>query len=125
MNQAIKLLHINHVVTVCKDIKRSMEFYCGLLGISQIKSQVDDPNIVWLQLPSGVMLHLIGSSSSPAFPHNIHHAFEVTNIDITTSILEENGITIERYGTRNDGQRFIFFRDPDGNLVEICTESGF
>ena len=55
----LKLNHVNHVVYLVQDTKRSMDFYHDFLGIKQIPSQVDNPNITWLQLPSGVMLHLI------------------------------------------------------------------
>ena len=125
MKNTLMLQNINHVVTVVKDLTRSLKFYRDFLGIPQIQSQVDDLKIVWLQLPSGIMLHLIENPLAPAFPKNIHHAFEMTDLDLAIRLLENHGITIERSGTRNDGQRFIFFRDPDDNLVEICTESGF
>ena len=61
----IKLNHVNHVVYLVKDTQRSMEFYHDFLGIKQIPSQVDNPNITWLQLPSGVMLHLIETEDAP------------------------------------------------------------
>ena len=65
----LKLNHVNHVVTVVEDTAQSMEFYCGFLGIKHIQSQVDNPNVTWLQLPSGVMLHLIETPDAPAQPH--------------------------------------------------------
>ena len=121
----LKLNHVNHVVTMVKDTKRSMEFYCEFLGIKQIQSQVDNTNITWLQLPSGVMLHLIETEEAPAHPANIHHAFEVEDFDAAKSVVEEHGFSIENSGVRHDGQRYLFIRDPDGNRVELCTPSGF
>ena len=50
---------INHVTTMVKDTAVAMEFYNNLLGIKQIESQVDNPEITWLQLESGIMVHLI------------------------------------------------------------------
>ena len=121
----LKLNHINHVVTMVKDTKRSMEFYCDFLGIKQIQSQVDNPEITWLQLPSGVMLHLIETQDAPAHPPNIHHAFEVEDFDAAKKALDNSGISIENSGVRHDGQQYLFIRDPDGNRVELCTPSGF
>ena len=121
----LKLNHVNHVVTVVQDAKRSMEFYCDFLGIKRIQSQVDNPNITWLQLPSGVMLHLIETEEAPVRPSNIHHAFEVEDYDAATKVVEDKGISIENSGVRHDGQRYLFIRDPDGNRVELCTPSGF
>ena len=124
-SKPIQVQHVNHIVTMVREAPRSIEFYCGLLGFKQIPSMVDNPNITWLQLPSGVMLHLIESQEAPARPENVHHAFEVEDFDAATRALQGKAITIERTGVRKDGQRFLFIRDPDGNRVELCTPSGF
>lgn len=121
----LQLNNVNHVVTIVKHTDRSLKFYCDFLGFKHITSQVDNPNITWLQLPSGVMLHLIETDEAPVKPENIHHAFEVQDFDAATRAVESNGISIERSGVRHDGQQFMFFRDPDGNRVELCTASGF
>ena len=36
---------INHVTTMVKDTARAMNFYNDLIGIKQIQSQVENPNI--------------------------------------------------------------------------------
>ena len=59
VSSGIQINRVNHVVYLVKDTKRSMDFYNGFLGIKQIPSQVDNPKITWLQMPSGIMLHLI------------------------------------------------------------------
>ena len=76
----IELTGVNHVVTMVKETQRSVDFYCGLLGFKQIPSMVDNENITWLQLPSGVMLHLIQTDEAPVRPENVHHAFEVRGL---------------------------------------------
>lgn len=116
--RAIQVKHVNHEVTMVREALRSSAFYCGLLGFKQIHSMVDNPNITWLQLPSGVMLHLIESQEAPARPENVHQAFEVEDFDAATKALQEKGIAVERSGVRHDGQRYLFIRDPDGNRVE-------
>ena len=116
---------INHVTTMVKDTARAMKFYNDLVGIRQIQSQVDNPNITWLQLESGIMVHLIETPDAPAKPENVHHAFEVEDFDGTKRILAENGFEIQREGVRYDGQAFLFINDPDGNRVEFCTASGY
>ena len=118
------LTHINHVVYPVKDMNRSLPFYRDVLGIKQIPSMVDSPKVIWLQLPSGVMLHLIESENAPASPP-VHIAFEVGSFDETVRAVEEHGIKVLNSGTRHDGQRYLFFHDPDGNRVELCTPSGF
>ena len=121
----IKTTRINHVTTMVKDTARSMKFYNDLVGIKQIQSQVENPAITWLQLDSGIMLHLIETEEAPAKPPNIHHAFEVADFEGTKDVLRENGYKIDREGVRYDGQCFLFIFDPDGNSVEFCTASGY
>ena len=108
----LKLNHVNHVVTVVKDTKRSMEFYCDFLGIKQIQSQVDNANITWLQLPSGVMLHLIETGDAPGNPDNIHHAFEVEDFDSAKSVLEDKGVNIENSGVAPRRAAIFIYSGP-------------
>ena len=125
MPDKVKIAQINHVTTMVKDTARAMEFYNNLLGIKQIQSQVDNPAITWLQLDNGVMVHLIETAEAPAKPGNIHHAFQVDNLEETQEILENNGFEILRGGIRYDGQAYFFIEDPDGNSVEFCKTSGY
>ena len=121
----IEIRQINHVTTMVKDTARAMEFYNNLLGIKQIQSQVDNPAITWLQLDNGVMVHLIETDEAPAKPGNIHHAFQVEDLEDTQATLESNGFEVLRGGIRYDGQAYFFIQDPDGNSVEFCTASGY
>ena len=121
----IEIRQINHVTTMVKDTARAMAFYNDLLGIKQIQSQVDNPAITWLQLENGVMVHLIETDEAPAKPGNIHHAFQVDDLEDTRATLESRGYEILRGGIRYDGQAYFFIEDPDGNSVEFCTASGY
>ena len=125
MADRAKISQINHVTTMVKDTARAMKFYNELLGIKQIQSQVDNPAITWLQLDNGVMVHLIETEEAPAKPGNVHHAFQVDDLEETQETLEKNGFTILRGGIRYDGQAYFFIEDPDGNSVEFCTASGY
>ncbi len=121
----IRTTKINHVTTMVKDTAKAMKFYNDLVGIKQIQSQVDNPNITWLQLESGIMVHLIETPDAPAKPEGVHHAFEVEDFEGTKNILRENGFEIQREGIRYDGQAFLFIADPDGNRVEFFTAAGY
>ena len=121
----IKTYGINHVTTMVKDTERAMKFYNDLVGIKQIESQVDNPEITWLQLESGIMLHLIETEEAPVYPERTHHAFEVADFEATKQVLAENGFEVLREGIRYDGQAYLFIHDPDGNRVEFCTASGY
>ncbi len=121
----IEIRQINHVTTMVKDTARAMAFYNDLLGIKQIQSQVDNPAITWLQLENGVMVHLIETDEAPAKPGNVHHAFQVDDLEATRTTLESSGYEVLRGGIRYDGQAYFFIEDPDGNSVEFCTASGY
>ena len=121
----IEIRQINHVTTMVKDTARAMAFYNDLLGIKQIQSQVDNPAITWLQLENGVMVHLIETDEAPAKPGNVHHAFQVDDLEATRATLENSGYEVLRGGIRYDGQAYFFIEDPDGNSVEFCTASGY
>jgi glyoxylase I family protein len=121
----IEISQINHVTTMVKDTARAMAFYNDLLGIKQIQSQVDNPAITWLQLENGVMVHLIETDEAPAKPGNVHHAFQVDDLEATRTSLESSGYEVLRGGIRYDGQAYFFIQDPDGNSVEFCTASGY
>ena len=121
----IEISQINHVTTMVKDTARAMAFYNDLLGIKQIQSQVDNPAITWLQLENGVMVHLIETDEAPAKPGNVHHAFQVDDLEATRATLENSGYAVLRGGVRYDGQAYFFIEDPDGNSVEFCTASGY
>lgn len=122
--KGLGLVHVNHVVYPVSSLAASVPFYRDFLGIKEIPKMVPNENIVWLQLPSKVMVHLIEHKSFPALDP-VHIAFEVEDLDAAEVGLLERKIAIENKGVRKDGQRYVFFRDPDGNRVELCTPSGF
>lgn len=122
--EGLGLVHVNHVVYPVRNLAASVAFYRDFLGVKEIPKMVPNENIVWLQLPSKVMLHLIEHKNFPALDP-VHVAFEVEDLDAAEKALIERKIAIENKGIRKDGQRYVFFRDPDGNRVELCTPSGF
>jgi len=123
-NDAIKLKNVNHLTYNVTDKDRALRFWEDILGVKRIPSQVNAERIIWLQIPSGAMIHLIGESEGPSVPSH-HGAFEVDDIDASAKSIQAKGIETFNHQTRNDGQRAFFLKDPDGNQIEICTKSGF
>lgn len=121
-----RLTAVNHLTYNVTDVERALRFWEDVLGVKQIPSQVDNPNVIWLQLPSGAMVHLVENPEAPSEPSH-HGAFEVADIEACAESLEAKGLELEpsRIFTRNDGQKRFFVADPDGNRIEICTPSGF
>ena len=120
----VRLKAVNHVTYNVVDKEKARRFWVEVLGVKQIPKQVDVEHIIWLQLPSGAMVHLVETPEGPSTPSH-HGAFEVDDIDAAARVVQQKGIETTDITTRNDGQRDFFLNDPEGNRIEICTKSGF
>ena len=120
----IRLKSINHTTYNVRDKDVALAWYQDILGLKQIPKMVDSDHLYWLQLPSGAMVHIIENPDGPAMPSH-HAAFEVDNIEAAREALIAKGIETTDIQIRHDGQRAFYINDPDGNRIEICTQSGF
>ena len=120
----VRLKAVNHVTYNVVDKEKARRFWVEVLGVKQIPKQVDVEHIIWLQLPSGAMVHLVETPEGPSTPSH-HGAFDVDDIDAAARVVQQKGIETTDITTRNDGQRVFFLNDPEGNRIEICTKSGF
>ena len=123
-DDAIKLKAVNHVTYNVTNKEHALKFWEEILGVKEIPKQVDIDHLVWIQLPSGTMVHLVENPDSPSKPQH-HAAFEVDDIAAAAQSFEAKGVKTTPIITRNDGQRMFNIEDPDGNRIEICTKSGF
>ena len=120
----VRLKSVNHVTYNVRDKELAARFWEEVLGVKRIPKQVDSDHIIWLQIPSGAMVHLIETPDGPSIPSH-HGAFEVDDIEAANKAVIAMGIETTDINTRNDGQRVFFINDPEGNRIEICTVSGF
>ena len=121
----IQLKAINHLTYTVTNKTNAAKFWKDILGVEAIPKQVDSENLIWLQLPSGGMIHLIENPDAPSIPSH-HGAFEVDDIEACAESIKSKGIKIEGpISTRKDGQRAFYISDEDGNRIEICTKSNF
>ncbi|MCU1274093.1 MAG: glyoxalase [Bryobacterales bacterium] len=115
------------------DVPRAAEFYRRIFEFSQLEGDDRfcalsvagrDVLLIFkkggtlkpLVMPSGVMPPHDGSGQQ-------HFAFSVPASDLPAweQRLEQNGVAIESRVTWPRGGRSIYFRDPDGHLVELVT----
>jgi catechol 2,3-dioxygenase-like lactoylglutathione lyase family enzyme len=73
---------------------------------------------------AGIQIHLIEDAGAPDPPASIntrerHLSFAVPDVDAMEAILKEHGVTYKRSLIPDRGIHQIFFRDPDGHLIEI------
>ncbi len=110
------------------DLERSAKFYQSLFDLPVL---VSIPRMVALAVPGAQVLLLFkkkGSlSGAPGGSHDgdgqLHMAFAIPKeeFDAWDARLQEHGVTISERVTWELGGRSIYFRDPDGHLIELAT----
>ncbi len=126
------LTKIGHVVLMSTDLRRSVEFYTGVLGfrVSDVYPEtMMKGRMVFMRCAAdhhGVALvgQAPGNEGKPGPQHELHHmAFEVSTLDEVFSArewLKKNGVKVEFEGRRRAGcQVAVEFRDPEGHWLEI------
>lgn len=123
--EAIPLEQMDHVALPTSDAGRGERFYCNVLGFKSVPRPSFSFDGRWLEHPAvGVMLHLIHNDDLvPPTPSlnskRGHFAIRCADVDQARSILERRGIEFVEHRLPDLGYRQLFFRDPDGNVVEI------
>jgi catechol 2,3-dioxygenase-like lactoylglutathione lyase family enzyme len=114
---ALRVKGIQHLNLSVADLSRARDFYTGVLGF---ELSFQKGNTVWLDA-GGDLLGLSEAARGEA--HGFEHfGFMVdgpAEVDRWTEQLRSRGVTPEKGPyDRSDG-RSVYFRDPDGHLVEI------
>lgn len=126
---------IRGIVETCinvADMDRARRFYERLFGLDVIEH--DERFCAFRVGPDVLLLFTQGASDRPTTvngglipPHNtvgaVHFAFAVASdeLDNWRQLLAREGIQIESEVTWDRGGHSIYFRDPDGNLLELVT----
>lgn len=113
-----------HTMVRVGDLERSLEFYCGHLGLREARRMEHEKGrftLVFLHAPATpdaqIELTYNWDPETLTGGRNFGHlAFEVEDIYATCQRLMERGVTINR--PPRDG-RMAFVRSPDGISVEL------
>jgi len=108
---------IDHIVLHVADLRRSKEFYTGVLGMTPYR---EDPGMVFLHAGmQGLALFERRGAAPPGAGGDLNHlAFNVAQgtYESLKTELEERGIEV----TGRPGEdRCIYFRDPDGHRLQL------
>ena len=116
-------LNLNHLAICVKDMKKAYKFYNKVLGLPvvRITGTEENPQRVTLQ---GLELSIIRPESEDAGGFS-HVGFEVSNIEKIYEALKEKGVVFDmpvrdiKMEAEGKAVKIVFFRDPDGNRIEL------
>ena len=109
------------------DVAASARFYEKLFGFRVISDFGERGCAMEAGLHQVLLLFKKGASLSIQSPHdgdgNLHIAFAIAASELANweAWLAENGIPVEEKRTWERGGQSVYFRDPDGHLLEIAT----
>lgn len=122
----MKITATHHVGLFTPNFEKMKTFYTETLGLPIAKTWTE-PNIVFLAAGT-TLIELIDKSDSElsdARPAGFDHfAFHVDSVDEVFAEVVAAGLTIVDEPRDFKDVRIAFFRDPDGNLLELVEEKG-
>lgn len=130
----MQLRGLHHVTAIVADLERTSAFYRDVLGMALAErgENPDDPGTrhFWFGDAAGTPGTLVSFMEYPEMDEaragrgGVHHfAFRVGSADEQLAwrdYLRERGVPCSEIFERGRF-RSIYFRDPDGNLIEIAT----
>lgn len=124
----LRTVGIAHFTLGVSDIERSVAFYRDIVGLELISRNGD--RMAFLRSGKDIIVlvrsdHAIEAAAKA--PEQIHQAFLVEERDFDESLrfLESRGVPILKVEEREEldsvfRSRSAYFRDPDGNVLEIA-----
>ena len=114
---------LHHVSRQTQHLEATRKFYIEVLGFRELASRPNFPFAgAWLY-GSGIQIHLIDEpyhpTEGPANPRENHIAFMIDDPDAAEAALKHHGIAYRRQKSANGVSEQIFFRDPEGWMVEL------
>jgi lactoylglutathione lyase len=119
----LKIRDTHHVALYSTNYAALRAFYTEVLGLEEV-GRFPNRNIVFLQV-GGTTIELVEQSESEAAGKLgwAHFAFEVEDCDAACAELKARGISFhvepKDFPPEAPSVRIAFFRDPDGNELEL------
>ncbi len=122
--------NIDYVVLLCEDVARARRFY---LEVMKFRLERDTPDWVSFHVGSGLLClrprrpgGALRDGPSIAGSASVQLAFRVSPPEIDECHAELSAKGVEMLGPPRDipawRHRALFFRDPEGNVIEIYAE---
>ena len=122
------LTHLAHIALGVSDMEKSLDFYCGLLGLTkafELHDDNDQPWIIYLKISDGQFIELFYNAKGPVDPYwgkagYQHFCFGVDDIWAFTERLHSRGLYLDKNPTMGKDTNYqIWVKDPDGVDIEI------
>lgn len=119
---------IDHIVLTVKSIEKTIGFYCGILGLTEVTFGAERKAILCGE--QKINLHEVGKEFEPKAHHPTPGSADICLITKTPvvemqKILREHKIPILEGPVQRTGAKgkilSLYIRDPDQNLVEISN----
>ncbi|MBX5023315.1 VOC family protein [Rhizobium lentis] len=124
----IRIDRLDHLVLTVADIAATCDFYARILGMS-VETFAEGRKALKFGRQK-INLHLAGHEFEPKAKHPIPGSGDLCFITETpladvVAHLQASGIAIEEGPVERTGAtgrlRSVYFRDPDGNLIEVSN----
>ena len=118
-----EMIGLRHAALFVKDIDRSLAFYRDLLGM-QLEWRPDPDNIYLTFGTDNLALHKREEEPETGGAQTLDHigllVARADDVDEWARYLESRGVKLEKTPrTHRDGARSLYFRDPDGILIQL------
>ena len=112
---------LDHYTLVTGDLRRSVGFYEGVLGLERGERPPFGFPGAWLYCGGRPVVHLIGGRTRPAAGTGAvdHVAFRASGLAATVARLKATNVAYEQRLVPGQGLRQVFVHDPDGVKVEL------
>jgi catechol 2,3-dioxygenase-like lactoylglutathione lyase family enzyme len=127
----MNITHIDHIVLTVADIEHTVEFYCGALGMQ--KEVFDNGRVALRFGDQKINLHQVSREFEPKARNPTPGSADLcfitsTGLELAMAEIRTLGIPIEEGPVDRIGacgrMRSFYFRDPDGNLIEVASYRG-
>lgn len=123
MTRTLVVRGLDHIVINCRDVEKSLAFYCGTLGLAGVR--VDEWRRAEVPFPSArvdasTIIDLL--HGEPTGENMNHFCLTVDPMDFaalaSSGTFEVVDGPATRFGAQGDGTS-LYVRDPDANVVEL------
>lgn len=123
------IAHIDHLVLTVADLERTVDFYARVLGMTPVTFASGRRALAFGN--QKLNLHQVGQELSPHAQRPTAGSADLcfvttTPVEAVAAHLDATDVPIEEGPVERTGAvgpiRSVYFRDPDGNLIEVANQ---